>query len=339
MKKLTVLAVLLAFMVVGMGAYTRLTEAGLGCPDWPGCYGFKLVPQSEQALNQAQNLFPDHPVEPAKAWNEMIHRYLAGSLGLLILLFAIISLWRKKDRAICCSLLVLVIFQALLGMWTVTLNLLPLVVMGHLLGGFALLSLLYLYMLGQRSLPPAEINNANQIKGVGFIALMVLVVQIALGGWTSANYAAVVCTEFPVCEGDWLGQLNTDGAFSMPEAETYQYGVLDYTSRMTIHISHRFWAVFTLAVLLGFSLLVLKNARDKTSRHVCVILFTVLLAQFSLGISNVAFKLPIGIAVAHNLVAALLLLSLVTLIYRLYQYEANGSYETNLSGGITGQIS
>ena len=149
------LAAVLALVVVILGAYTRLSDAGLGCPDWPGCYGHVGVPASPAALDRANEAFAQRPVEPAKAWKEMVHRYAAGLLGLVVLGLTV-SAWRRAaGRALATALLVLIVFQAALGMWTVTLLLKPVVVMGHLLGGFAVLSLLWLGYLGARSFVPS----------------------------------------------------------------------------------------------------------------------------------------------------------------------------------------
>lgn len=205
MRLLVKISVFFAFIVIVLGAFTRLTEAGLGCPDWPGCYGFMKVPSQEEHIQQAELRFPDAPVEHAKAWNEMVHRYFAGTLGLLILAIAIIA-WVKSRRyshyptpvKLPTLLLGLVIFQAALGMWTVTMNLQPLIVMGHLLGGFSVISLLYLLSLRLSSFRLAGGDpELRRYRGLAFFTLLVVIGQIALGGWVAANYAAVACTELP----------------------------------------------------------------------------------------------------------------------------------------------
>lgn len=319
LKYLSILALALAFLVVGMGAYTRLTEAGLGCPDWPGCYGHHSVPNSPDEIQKAIAAFPDVPLEPHKAWNEMIHRYLAGSLGLLILAFALRAWISGVDRALCVGLLLAVIFQAALGMWTVTMNLMPLVVMGHLLGGFFILVLLFIFTVKQWPMPKAHIRWPSGLAWLAWTALVVLLMQIVLGGWTSSNYAAVVCTQLPLCEGSWWQNYNLMAAIDVPKADTYQYGVLDYGARTTIHVTHRIWAGVTAFCLVSLALIWLVRTQDKLSRSLAWLLLIAVSVQFALGVSNVVLQLPIAIAVAHNLVAACLVLLLVSLLLRLAQ--------------------
>jgi len=327
------LTIVLAFLVIALGAYTRLTDAGLGCPDWPGCYGFNSVPTNTRDIATAQLAYPDKPLHAEKAWNEMIHRYIAGLLGILILLIFLISGKRKQQQPLATLLIILVLFQAALGMWTVTMNLQPIIVMGHLLGGFAILSLLVLLRLrlsnpiAALTLLTPSFNKTERSKDISrqqlakiqlycAIALPILIIQIALGGWTSSNYAAIVCTEFPICNGDWLSRFNLNDVFSLsPAAETYQYGVRDTIARMNIHITHRVWAGVTLLYLLLTAYLLLKWQPARRIRLLTKILIFILCLQVSLGIANVFFQLPLGIAVAHNLVAALLLITLVTLLW------------------------
>ncbi|WP_016956346.1 COX15/CtaA family protein [Catenovulum agarivorans] len=317
-------AIVLAFVVVVLGAFTRLTEAGLGCPDWPGCYGFLTVPTAEQ-IDTAHARFPEQPVEHHKAWNEMIHRYFAGTLGLVILALAIGGVRTSQQReekifslaAISThtsALLLLVIFQAILGMLTVTMDLKPIIVMGHLLGGFSIFVLLVLL---ERRLVKQKADSGEHSCGVQANKLMLataaatglLIIQIALGGWTAANYAALTCTQLPICEGDWQNKLDFAQAFSpTPHAETYQYGVLDYAARMTIHVTHRVGAII---VTLGLFLYCLLLWRAKIFTKQLISINLLLFMQISLGISNVVMSLPLAVAVAHNAVALLLLSSLI----------------------------
>lgn len=326
--RLNLAAILLAAVVVILGAYTRLTDAGLGCPDWPGCYGFLTVPEQAHDVIKAEQAFPERPVESHKAWNEMIHRYFAGSLGLLIGVIWLLSLKIKKYRALTSSLLVLVCFQAALGMWTVTMNLAPLVVMGHLLGGFATFSMLVLLALTirrseTRYIEEGIVSVAPQTKFVSKLVLLILVCQIALGGWTAANYAAVVCTELPVCEGDWQAKVDFEKAFSVPTGyATYEYGVFPYEARMTIHIMHRAGAVLTLFSVFWLVWLLLKSSNPNIRRF-SYALTAIVAIQFLLGISNVLFQLPLGIAVAHNFVALCLLACLLSLMFMLKNARKN----------------
>ncbi|WP_116474848.1 COX15/CtaA family protein [Zobellella maritima] len=309
MRQLCLLAFMLALLVVGLGAYTRLTDAGLGCPDWPGCYGFHYIPSSADDHSLAAERFPDAPLEVAKARNEMVHRYAAGTLGLLILAMALLSLKPayRAQRVPAWLLLLLVSGQAILGMLTVTLNLLPLVVMGHLLGGFTILSLLFL--LYCRTGPtPARVGVAGlapwYLAGLG-----ALVIQIALGGWTAANYAAMACLELPVCQGDWLAQWQWSAFHPHGvAADNYQYGVLSQAERISIHAAHRLWAVLTTILLLTLAWQL--RRRPGLQGWALALLLGVLL-QVSLGVANVLLHLPLAVAVAHNGGAAGLLLILV----------------------------
>ena len=319
--RLNLFAILLASVVVILGAYTRLTDAGLGCPDWPGCYGFLSVPTEHEEIKMATAVFPERPVEITKAWNEMIHRYFAGALGLVIGVMFLISLKFKKNTFLATVLLVTVCFQAVLGMWTVTMNLMPLVVMGHLLGGFATFCLLVLMALSTRRLLQLKTIqwspsvNCHKYYSVGRIAFLALVVQIALGGWTAANYAAVACTELPVCEGNWHERLDFNQAFSVPDdVTTYEYGALPYEARMTIHVLHRFGAVFVFGCFVWLCVILLQS-RSTRLKHFSLLLSGLVVVQFSLGVANVVFQLPLAIAVAHNFVALCLLASLISLLF------------------------
>ncbi|WP_026376254.1 COX15/CtaA family protein [Aestuariibacter salexigens] len=323
MKKLVLASIILAMVVIVLGAYTRLTDAGLGCPDWPGCYGHLTIPQTDEHIERANAAFPDRPVEAEKAWNEMIHRYFAATLGLLIVIIFAISVVKRSYQSplkLPLFLLLLVMFQGALGMWTVTLNLLPAVVMGHLLGGFSVLSCLFLLYL--RLTPyriPGGDSHMRKYANFALLGIGILTVQIALGGWTSANYAALACTELPVCEGNWVENLNFSGAFSIPEADNYEFGVHPYDERMTMHVVHRFGALVTFIYLCWLALKLYSNAASGLVRSLSVLMVSVLGVQILLGVSNVVYSLPLAVAVAHNAVAACLLLVLVMLTYTLYR--------------------
>jgi len=333
MKKLVLASVLLAIVVVILGAYTRLADAGLGCPDWPGCYGNLVVPSHPDKVNAAEQAYPERPLEAHKAWLEMIHRYFAGMLGLLILAIAVLSIRRQSGAYESVSvplklpllILLLVIGQAALGMWTVTMNLMPVVVMGHLLGGFTILSLLFLLFmrLSHRGFAQNAFYQSDAFSkgftGFALGAIVILVAQIALGGWTSANYAALACTQLPICEGDWGAKLDFADAFSVPEADNYEFGKHGYEGRMTMHITHRIGAIITFLYLGWMALTLFRKAASDTVKNIAIVVLVVLIAQVLLGISNVIFKLPIVVAVLHNAVAAILLLSLIALNYTLFR--------------------
>jgi len=322
-RKLVLVSILLAIVVVSLGAYTRLTHAGLGCPDWPTCYGLIDVPETAEQIALAKQAFPDSQIEPQKAWNEMIHRYFAGALGLLILMIAIMSFKQRHQGTplrLPLLILALVTFQAALGMWTVTLKLMPIVVMGHLLGGFTTLCLLFLLHL---RLKPQRVNQSDwRVKKYGrygLIGIVILTGQIALGGWTSSNYAALSCVELPICQSGWQEQLNFERSFDLipPERASYEFGHLAHDERVTIHVVHRFGAIVTAVYLIWLSMMVFIKAQTSFFKNSALLLGVTLVTQVLLGISNIWFSLPISVAVGHNIVAACLMLTLITLTYRL----------------------
>jgi heme a synthase len=313
------ITIILAFVVVVLGAYTRLSDAGLGCPDWPGCYGNIGVPETQEHIDLTNENYASRPLEQDKAWKEMIHRYAAGTLGLLILALAILA-WKNRHAdswiILPVFLVVLVVFQALLGMWTVTLLLKPIIVMGHLLGGMTILLLLaWSYMKYRYHANRATVRKTPLHAWAGF-GLAVVLIQISLGGWTSANYAALICPDFPVCQGQWWPPMDfRDGFIPWRGLGTnYEYGVLGPEARTAVHISHRIGAVLTLIIIGVLSAKSMLSA-DKRIRFTGIILLVVLLAQFGLGVANILLTLPVGIAVAHNAVAALLLLCVTALLF------------------------
>ncbi len=313
--KLCLATVLLAFVVVLLGAYTRLADAGLGCPDWPGCYGFLTVPKHDHEIAQAEEAFPHAPVEAHKAWAEMVHRYFAGTLGLLVAALAFLGFKNRKTKEqpmfLSFALLGIIIFQAALGMWTVTMGLLPIIVMGHLLGGFTTLTLLALLFLNVRNgNKPAW---ANPMRNLALVAVLIVFIQITLGGWTSANYAAIICTDFPTCQGALVPPLDFTGALTVSTHGVTNYlgGHLDNDARVTIHWLHRLGALITTLFLTFLIIKLFVNGWKRFALWITLVLVT----QVSLGISNVVFSLPIAVAVAHNGVAALLLMSLAALVH------------------------
>lgn len=320
--RLVLFGVALAIVVVVLGAFTRLVDAGLGCPDWPGCYGFLTVPSSDTSLATAQARYPHAPVEAHKAWSEMIHRYFAGTLGLVILVLAggaVVGRWRRTRDAggavlplgLSLGLLVLVICQAAFGAWTVTLKLWPQVVTAHLLGGLATLSLLWLLALRLGVLGRVRVPGALKSHAVAALALLVL--QIALGGWVSSNYAALACHDFPTCHGRWWPDMDLAEGFNVAQSvgPNYLGGQLESDARVAIQFVHRLGAV---AVLLVVGLLAWRLWRARSSLAVWVA--GLLAVQLTLGILNVVLVLPLWVATAHNAGAALLLLALVTVNYR-----------------------
>ncbi|WP_341784934.1 COX15/CtaA family protein [Metapseudomonas otitidis] len=314
---LAALATVLALVVVLLGAYTRLTHAGLGCPDWPGCYGFIGVPQTDAQLAHAERHFPEAPVEAQKGWNEMVHRYFAGTLGLVILGLAVHALVRRgrdgQPLRLPLVLLGVVITQAAFGMWTVTLKLWPQVVTAHLLGGFTTLALLFLLSLRLSGALPA-LDLPAGLRRLAAAALALVIGQIALGGWVSSNYAAVACVDLPTCHGQWWPAMDFANGFHLTQhiGPNYLGGQLDSDARTAIHMTHRLGALVVTLTLLALAW----RLRGEGLGRLAGLLLAVLALQVGLGISNVLFHLPLPVAVAHNGGGALLLLTLVLVNYR-----------------------
>lgn len=306
----------LTFTVIVFGAYVRLSDAGLGCPDWPGCYGQLSPWHAGERIAAALDADPLGPVSHAKAWKEMLHRYLAGGLGLAILLIAVLA-WRRLPparRVLPVALLVLVSFQALLGMWTVTQQLKPMVVAAHLLGGMTTLALLVWLLLRERPIPV----GVRAPVPLARVALLLVLAQIALGGWVSANHAAMICPDFPTCQGTWWPPADFAAGFGL----THPLGGLDAEALTAIHLSHRIGAVLVLSFALW---LVARLAR--LSAAAAAWLLGIVCGQFLLGVANVLLGLPLPVAVAHNAGAAALLSCLVWINVRL----ASGSPRRPLS--------
>ena len=327
-KRLLILALLataLALVVILLGAWTRLRDAGLGCPDWPGCYGYLHVPVSAADQAAANAVFPDSPVEAQRAWPEMIHRYFVGALAVLIAAIGFLA-WRmpagmRLPKGLAYALVALVIGQAMFGMWTVTWKLWPQIVTLHLLGGVATLSLLWLLALRLGWDGPARGSKVPAV-GFGLFAMAAVILQIALGGWTAANYAAIACPDLPTCQGVWLPPLDLAKGFNLLQGvgPSYLGGLLDNSARVAIHMTHRFGAVLVIVAVapLVFGLL---RSTDKALRELGLALLGIVAIQWTLGIANVALSLPLGVGVAHNGVAAVLLATLVSVNYRLFLHR------------------
>ncbi len=318
-KSLCFFATVLALCVVVLGAYVRLTDAGLGCPDWPGCYGTLTVPESEAAIFKAHTAYPDSTVEVGKAWREMLHRYLAGTLGLLVLVLFVMA-WRNKHnsymrenlstRLTTTFLLILISFQAMLGMWTVTMLLKPAIVSAHLLGGMATLgTLVWLSYRHLNQTPPVTVPI--YLKRFIRLSLVVLFAQIFLGGWTSTNYAALACTDFPTCHGAWWPEMDFKDAFHLTRelGENATGGLLSLASLTAIQWTHRLGALVTFLYIGALSLMLIKKSGLK---HLGYLLLLALFVQITLGVANLVLHLPLVLAVLHNLFAALLLVIIVT---------------------------
>jgi cytochrome c oxidase assembly protein subunit 15 len=313
-RRLALFGALLCFVVVVLGGYTRLSDSGLGCPDWPGCFGHVAPTGSAEHYATAADV--------RKAWVEMIHRYAASTLGLIILVIAALSIRARHERGVSVVfslvLLALVVFQGILGMLTVTWLLKPLIVTGHLVGGlttFALLLWLWLTMRAhERPVDGRSVFAGNTVSEGGWrarlwagLALAALAIQVALGGWTSSNYAAMACPDLPKCQAQWIPDANYDDAFVLWRGLGINYagGVLDHPARVAIHFTHRVGALVTAFLLLLAAHAALRGL-GSGPRWAGVAVLVALVLQISAGVFMVLRGFPLELAAAHNAGAALL---------------------------------
>ena len=327
--RLALCATAVALLVIVLGAFTRLVDAGLGCPDWPGCYGHLLWPTQPEQIAAANQAWPDAPVQVEKAWPEMVHRYAASSLGLFCIALVAVALRHRRTAGqplkLPLALLVFVIVQGLFGMWTVTLKLWPQVVAAHLLGGFATLAMLWLLVLRldnrRWQLGAAAVRRLRPLVA---LALAAVLLQVALGGWTTANYAALACPDLPTCQSRWWPAMDFRSGFDLFQeiGPNYLGGQLDNEARTAIHMAHRLGAVLCL-LLVGWLSLRLLGATAPL-RRMGQAIGLLLLLQLALGLSNILFHLPLLVAVLHNATGALLLLAIVTLAFYLHGAEPGG---------------
>jgi heme a synthase len=306
-RRIALAGAALAATVVVLGAWVRLTDAGLGCPDWPGCYG---------------HVYPQVDHNFSKALHEMIHRYFASSLGLIIFSLLVWALWNRKDRGqplgAAVLLFILVCFQGALGALTVTLLLKPLIVTAHLLGGLTTLGILWWLSLTpeRRELTAPEAG----LRKYALAALAFLVVQISLGGWTSTNYAAVACPDLPTCQQSWWPHMDFHDAFVLWRGLDIDYtgGVLANPARIAIHVTHRIGALIAGSVLIAVGALCAARARSRRLRLIGVLLICAVLLQIAIGMTMVHFAMPLPLATLHNAGAALLVICTVTLLRTLW---------------------
>ncbi|MFI4869479.1 MAG: heme A synthase [Steroidobacterales bacterium] len=324
-RAVAIAAFSLCLGVVVLGAYVRLSNAGLGCPDWPGCYGHLTPAGAAADEHTASAPLAGRPLDVGKAWREMLHRYAAGTLGGLIIGLAAMGVaWRRErivPAGLAMALPAIVILQGLLGMLTVTWQLKPLIVSLHLLFGFTTLSLLWWLVLTLGLRRGGAWGRAIAVHGAGLaaarrlalVALVALVLQIALGGWTSSNYAAIACPDLPTCQGSWWPQADFRSAYVLWRGLgiDYEGGVLDNPARVAIHLSHRLGAAAVSLVLLMAALAALRlRGRPAAAGGV---LLAVLALQLTIGVSMVLGGFPLWLATAHNAGAALLLLATLAL--------------------------
>lgn len=321
-RRVALFGAVLALGVVVLGAWVRLSAAGLGCPDWPGCYGHLTAGEVARIADSLDAAYAHRPFVYAKASKEMLHRYFAGALGLVIVALAGMAIGNRKRPGqplkLPLLLVALVILQALLGMWTVTLLLKPLIVVLHLIGGLSTLALLVWLAIE----PPQRVQDqpdrtdtARALRTFAAAGLIALSLQIMLGGWTSSNYAALACPDFPTCQASYWPQMDVKDGFVLWRGLgiDYEGGVLNHPARVAIHFVHRLGAVVA-ALMLGFAAFAtFRRAQSPALRSAGVIVAALLLMQLVLGPLMVLRGLPLALATAHNAVAALLLISVVRL--------------------------
>jgi len=324
-RKITLFSVVLALIVIVVGAYVRLSGAGLGCPDWPGCYGQAMVSDSADFKDQAMQAFPDKPLDIGKAWKEMSHRYLASFLGLMILLLASIS-WREKHcrtAAVTASvgLAFLLVLQAALGMWAVKMQVMPVVVTGHLVLGMVTFWLLFWLYLRVNTEVCSVKPKAGLRVFAGF-AMLILFLQIVLGGWVSTNYAALACNGFPQCNGAWWPDADYQTALNLLNGLFTGYtGVISFDAQVAANSLHRVGALLSFILLSAVMLAATSATAPKPLRRAGLWLSVLLFIQISLGIISVKLGMPLWSGVAHNAFAALLMLPLIAVkFYSRYGY-------------------
>ena len=319
LKNICYFAATFTLVVISVGAWVRLTDAGLGCPDWPGCYGILSTPDTEQELLRAKELYPDSTIDIGKAWREMFHRYLAGILGILVFLITYLTLKHANHvpKIYPISLSILIIIQSTMGMLTVTQLVKPTIVTTHLILGMTTAGLLL--WNGLQVQIKNKIQNIDfRLVNLTFICILALVLQIILGGWTSTNYASLACTDFPKCLNQWWPEnMNYSEAFkvfNLPNIN-YENAPLVYEAKLAIHFTHRIGALLLTglyAVLFIYLFYIQKNKKIRNIGFIVLAIFTI---QILLGISNVLMSLPISVAVLHTVNASILLLTMITLLF------------------------
>lgn len=321
-RKLVWITTFLTLDLVMFGGFTRLTDSGLGCPDWPGCYGTSSPFIAHAAITAAHQAMPTGPVSMTKAWIEMIHRYFAMAIGVLIIAQTVIA-WaaRLRRRPLHVSpwwptgLLALIVVQGAFGAWTVTMKLQPVIVSIHLLLVLTLLGALGWLAARQTPLPAYE-PEAGRYRAAALAALVLLVVQIALGGWVSTNYAVLACTDFPTCNGQWIPPMDFGHGFHLWRAlgMTKDGDAITQDALVAIHWTHRTFAFVVVAYLAAFAL---KMRRFASLRRPADGVLLVVVLQFVTGLTNIVLQWPLPVAVAHNGGAAILLLLVVMLNFRI----------------------
>ena len=316
-RRIVFLTWFLTLDLIMFGAFVRLTDSGLGCPDWPGCYGSVTPIGALDSIREAVKVMPDGPVTLPKAWIEMIHRYVGALLGFLIILIVALG-WRNRSvlgysPKLAFATLIAVCVQGAFGAWTVTHQLMPAVVTAHLFGGMTLLAMMTWLAARERTyVKPAAATFTYRAWAI--CGLLLLAVQIVLGGWVSTNYAALACMDFPTCHGSWIPDMRNGfsvvrGLGEMPNGE-----MISQTALTAIHWAHRNFAFVVFAVL---GILAWRLLSDRGTRGPARLVLALLGAQLLTGLTTIFFHWPLLIAVLHNGGAAGLVLATVTIVYRL----------------------
>ena len=311
-KVFSAIGVAFCFVVIGLGAWTRLADAGLGCPDWPGCYGFVTFPTTPDEIAIAENLYPDSPVEIDKIIPEVVHRWFAASLGLLAIALLFIAFRENKLKVESATLLLVIIGQGIFGYLTVSLKLHPLIVTSHLFGAMIATSLfLVIFMKSLKITKTYDVLVKN--KTLIIIGFVLIIFQIFLGAWTSTNYAARACLDLPYCQGQLVPDVNFKEGFNLFQSigPNYLYGQMSYEARVAIHLTHRIGAI----VVFFYSLFMAFRLWSKETKPIIIGFLVVLFTQVFLGVNNVLSSLPLWNAVAHNIVGVMLFLSFVIMTF------------------------
>ena len=309
----------LTLVVISLGAWVRLTDAGLGCPDWPGCYGLLTTPDTVDELAKAKENYPNASIDVGKAWREMLHRYVAGILGLYVFFITYISIkYSKQNYILPVSISILIVIQAIMGMLTVTMLVKPTVVTTHLFFGMLTATLLFINGLKYSGLN--LLQDKLPVYAISAIVLtwVLLVIQILLGGWTSTNYASLACTDFPKCLDQWYPkEMVFDKAFNifnLPDIN-YEGGFLAYGAKVAVHYIHRVTALVLSISFLLTLVIILKLKNHAFLKKIISFSLVFFVLQIILGISNVIYSLPLNIAVWHTMNAAILLALLSGALY------------------------
>jgi len=318
-SKLSFVGALFTLIVISLGAWVRLTDAGLGCPDWPGCYGLLTTPDTVDELAKAREYYPNADIDVGKAWREMLHRYMAGLLGLYVFFITYISIkYSKRSYTLPVLISILIIIQAIMGMLTVTMLVKPTIVTTHLFFGMLTATLLFINSLKYSNTS----MTSEKIPAIALIIITItwifLIIQILLGGWTSTNYASLACTDFPKCLDQWYPkEMIFNEAFNvinLPDVN-YEGGILAYGAKVAVHYTHRITALILTFVFISALYVVFKLNKHSLLKKIMSISIIFFILQVILGISNVVYSLPLNIAVWHTMNAAILMALISSALY------------------------